>query len=407
MNNYLSFKKKEICCGCGICVAKCPAHCIKMQEDSEGFFYPEVDRNLCINCNLCAKICPFEKQEKNPKKLIRAFAAHSKDDAILENSSSGGIFSEIAMQFLNDGGCVCGATIDKEHQVYHIIIDDVKSISLLQGSKYVQSNMEGVLNKIGKLLKMKRKVLFCGTPCQVSAIKNAYKSDCLYFIDILCHGVPSQKLFDKYIEYLEKKHHGNLTGIWFRDKKKNGWSITLKYSICKKGKNKDYYLVRQLSEYFSGFLRNMTQRESCFNCPYTTIERCGDITLADFWGIEKIHPEYYCTKGTSIVLVNSDYGMKLLTNCKSNIDINPVTIDDVLVQNPQFKGSPKREKERNYVYNDIFNNGFKEVGKRYILPSNAYKYKIKSLIKSFHGIYILQLIQKIKKASLFNGASNG
>lgn len=380
MNIYLTNPKAEICCGCGACVAKCPTHCIIMKENEEGFSYPIVDIKKCMGCNLCSRVCPFERQKKNLRENVSAYAAHSNNDSILVSSSSGGVFSEIASCFLHDGGYVCGATIDQYHNVHHIVIDSLDELFLLQGSKYVQSDMTNVWGEIGNLLRGGKKVLFTGTPCQVAAAKNIFHSEQLYTIDVLCHGVPSQKLFDQYISYLEEKHHGVLTGIWFRDKEKNGWSITQKYTIEKNRKKKDFYLDRHLSEYFSGFLRNMTQRESCYQCPFTTVERCGDITLADFWGIEKVHPEYYCDKGTSLVFANNPQGYELLNLCSGNIVLNSVTVDDALVQNPNFLNPPKREPQRDIIYQDVANDGFKKTGKKYILPSNAYKYRLAALL---------------------------
>lgn len=381
MNRYLLSLNKSACCGCGLCAFRCPASCIHMEEDSEGFHYPIIESDKCIGCDLCAKVCPFENQPKYGRDGSNAYAAHSVNGEILLNSSSGGIFSEIALRFLNTDGYVCSATIDERHQVKHTTIFASKDLSKLQGSKYVQSNLYTGLSELRDVLKSGKRVLFVGTPCQVAAVKNSFKESNLFTIDVLCHGVPSQKLFDHYINYLERKHGGILTDIFFRDKEKNGWSITQKYVIQKKGKKKKYYLDRHLSEYFSGFLRNMTQRESCYVCPFTSIERCGDLTLADFWGIEKVHPEYYNASGTSLVLVNSRKGQELFDEIDDIIVSHNVTLDDAMIQNPNFSQPPKREKERDWIYQDVYKYGFEQIGKKYILPPNAYKYRIAALLR--------------------------
>ena len=375
MNKYLVEKEKLLCCGCSMCEFACPTNAIKMEFDSEGFAFPIVNNQLCVNCNKCSVVCPMEKLKKHNNNAT-AHAAHSKDSDTLKASSSGGIFTELAKVILSDGGFVCGCTIDDEHQVKHIVIDCIDDIPLLQGSKYVQSDLGNCLEQLSLLLKQGKKVLFVGTPCQVSAVKNDFDCPNLITIDLLCHGVPSQKLFDFYISYLEQKHHGKLTEIAFRDKEKFGWSITQRYKIKKNNKVKTYYLERHTSEYFSGFLRNMTQRESCFSCPYTTLNRVGDITLADFWGVDKVRPELLNLEGTSLIILNSEKGKDLIDNISDSIIISEVNFEDATYQNINLISPPERNILRDNIYHTIFNCGFKEAGKKYILPKNSYKYKI-------------------------------
>ena len=385
MNVYLETNNTSKCCGCGACANACPKNCIRLTADEEGFVYPTVDVSACINCNRCAAVCPFENREiVQTKAYPKAYGAHTKNKEYIMNSSSGGLFSEIANLFISQGGAVCGVTIDADHQVFHTVIDSVDDIPLLQGSKYVQSDLARCYPQIEKTLSSGKKLLFTGTPCQVSAIKRLYKLPNLYTLDVLCHGVPSQKLFDEYIRYLEKKHGGKLTEIAFRDKEKNGWSITQRYKIEKRGKEKTYYLDRHISEYFSGFLRNMTQRESCYACPYTTIEREGDITLADFWGVDKVRPELFFADGTSLMFVNSERGDSLLGGIANNIEIAEVEIGDATYQNVNFISPPERNPHRSTVYAEVFSKGFKTVGKKVILPKNAYKYRLWALLQKLH-----------------------
>ena len=165
---------------------------------------------------------------------------------------------------------------------------------------------------------------------------------------------------------------------------KNGWSITQRYKIKKKDKVFTYYLDRHLSEYFSGFLRNMTQRESCYVCPYTTVERVGDITLADFWGVDKVRPELYNAQGTSLLLVNSDFGKELLQLVLPNISMSEVSIQEATYQNVNFIAPPERNRARDRVYSEIYQIGFKKAGKNTILPPNAYKYRIWGILQKLH-----------------------
>ena len=385
MNVYLETNNTSRCCGCGACAIACPPNCIHLATDGEGFTYPSVETSACIGCNRCAMVCPFEnrkivKIEDYPK----VYGAHTKNKEYIMNSSSGGLFSEIANFFILQGGVVCGATIDADHQVFHTVIDSVDDIYMLQGSKYVQSDLTRCYAGIEQVLSSGKKLLFTGTPCQVSAIKKIYKSPNLYTLDVLCHGVPSQKLFDEYINYLEKKHGGRLTEIVFRDKERNGWSITQRYKIEKNRKENTYYLDRHLSEYFSGFLRNMTQRESCYACPFTTVEREGDITLADFWGVDKVRPELFFANGTSLLFVNSKSGDILIQGIVNNIEIAEVDINDAIKQNVNFVSPPERHPQRSTVYADVFSKGFKTIGKKVILPKNAYKYRIWALLQKLN-----------------------
>lgn len=309
-----------------------------------------------------------------------AYAAHTKDTGTIMASSSGGIFTELAKKVLADGGMICGCTIDEAHQVKHIVIDRAEDIPLLQGSKYVQSNLLGGLPSLSDALKQGKQVLFVGTPCQVSAVKNRFHCDNLITIDLLCHGVPSQKLFDFYIQHLERKHKGKLVEIAFRDKEKFGWSITQRYKIEKNGRVKTYYLERHTSEYFSGFLRNMTQRESCYHCPYTTLNRVGDITLADFWGVDKVRPELLNLDGTSLILTNSHKGEALLQTIADTIAIAQVSFEDAVYQNVNLISPPEKHTLRDSIYGIIFSQGFPQTGKKYLLPKNSYKYKIAQLL---------------------------
>ena len=375
MNTFLVENQKSQCCGCSMCAFVCPTNAIKMDFDFEGFAFPVVDHERCINCNKCSSVCPMDVAKKSTQEPI-AYAAYSKNHNTVKTSSSGGVFAELAKKVIMDGGYVCGCTMDSKYQAKHIVIDRMEDIPLLQGSKYVQSDLSHCLDQLSPLLKQGKNVLFVGTPCQVSAVKNQFHCNNLMTVDLLCHGVPSQKLLDFYVDYLEHKHRGELIEIVFRDKEKFGWSITQRYKIKKKKHIKTYYLERHTSEYFSGFLRNMTQRESCFGCPYTSLDRVGDITLADFWGIDKVRPDLLNLEGTSLVFANSAKGISLLNEIQDSVFMSEVNTADAIYQNINFVSPPERSKLRDTIYGLIFSHGFKKAGKKYLLPKNSYKYKI-------------------------------
>ena len=379
MNSYLTENKKEFCSGCSLCAFSCPTKALEMQQDFEGFSFPVLNNSLCVNCGKCAKVCPMDVFEKNTD-TPKAFAAYSNDKAVLKASSSGGIFTELAKKVISEGGVVCGVTIDENHKVKHIVIEKIEDIHLLQGSKYVQSDLANCLKELSSLLKQGKKVLFTGTPCQVSAVKNTMNCDNLITVDLLCHGVPSQKLFDFYVKYLEEKHGGKLVEIVFRDKEKFGWSITQRYKIEKNGRVRTYYLERHTSEYFSGFLRNVTQRDACFNCPYTSLSRVGDITLADFWGVDKVRPDLLNLEGTSLILVNSENGEALISGISEKVVISEVNLNDAIYQNVNLISPPEKNRLRDEIYSLIFKLGFKKAGKIYLLPKNSWKYKIAQIL---------------------------
>lgn len=345
MGEIILFKTKDECCGCGACANVCPKQAISMREDNYGFIYPKIDYSLCISCKLCKKVCNYQNIE--PKNTpIKVFAASSRNDDLLLNSASGGIFSSIAEEFLKNNNFVCGSElkfIDGHPKVNHIIINSLKDLYRLQGSKYVQSEIGSTYYNIKKLLDKGEKVLFSGTPCQVAGLygflRKSYEN--LYTIDIICHGVPSNNLFDSYIQYKNIKNSGNVIEYKFRDKRK-GWGMNFSYTLIKKKSKKQHYHPARIDSYYSLFLDGATYRENCYTCPYAKSKRTGDITLGDYWGIEEVHPELKKSKvfneknGISCLLVNTEKGARLLNFINKKIITYPSNIENVKVHNKQL-----------------------------------------------------------------------
>lgn len=300
---------KSECCGCGACAQKCPHSCITMQADSEGFFYPIVDKHKCVGCKLCEKSCHV-LHPKNRQIPLKAFAATSTNRQIQLQSSSGGLFSELAIYVIAQGGCVFGARFDSNWGVVLDYTETLEGLSAFQGSKYVQALPNTAYYDTERLLKQGRKVLFTGTACQIAALHNFLQKDYeqLITVDVICHGVPSPAVWKHYLFNVQKLSANNISGITFRNKKE-GWR---KYHVVVKlasGKLAVDQFHRENS-YMNCFLENLSLRPSCFRCKVKQGRSKSDITIADFWGVENLLPADN-DEGTSLVLINTNRGFTL------------------------------------------------------------------------------------------------
>lgn len=299
---------KKYCCGCSACEQICPKHCIQMQADEEGFLYPFIKKSECIDCNLCEKVCPVINAGKK-RTPVKTLAVKNPDEEIRLESSSGGVFSALAIKYLNEGGVVFGAKFNDKWEVVHDYIDKVDDLHLLQGSKYVQSRIGNAYHIAKKFLKEGRQVLFTGTPCQIAALKRfLHKSySNLMTVDVICHGVPSPKIWQNYLDYLltRKKIKGisslnDISSISFRSKS-SGWKRNSFQIIGGNGCVFNEFLDKNL--FMRGFLYNLYLRPSCHTCPAKMGKSGSDITLGDYWGVSYHHPELDDDKGVSLVLL--------------------------------------------------------------------------------------------------------
>ncbi len=388
MNNYLKSNDNSACCGCSACAAVCPRSCIKLLKNDEGFFYPECNVINCVDCGLCSKVCPIENQNKN-NGHIACYALINNDQDVLYKSSSGGVFYELAKKMIESGGIVFGASLGADRELTHKYVDTIDNLGVLLGSKYIQSDVAGSFPVVKNFLDIGKKVLFVGTPCQVSGLKLFLRRhyDNLYTIDLLCHGVPSNKIFKAYVGFLEHKHKGKLISINFRSKTRNGWSITLSYDILRGAKVKQYNVTAGLSPYFFAFLRGKILRESCYCCPFATEDRVGDITLADFWGIEKVRPDLNTSLGCSSVIINTIKGQNMVNDVLDSFLAIPVSFEEASVQNINFFESPKRHIDRETIYNDLNNKGFNYVSQKYCKNPRRWRIRIKNLLTSIKKLY--------------------
>jgi len=381
---------EEQCTGCAACYNICQNNAIQMLENEEGFYFPVVDNNKCINCKQCENVCPvLNKSNKTNKKEYTAYYGWSNNNLIRKNSSSGGFFYHLAQFIISKNGVVYGAAFNfKTHRLEHKSTDEVDLIQL-QKSKYVQSYIGDSYKKIKQDLNNKRQVLFVGTPCQVAGLNfflhKEYKN--LLTCDFICHGVPPMKLLNQHIKYLGFKLD-EISNIDFRYKE-NSWVD--KFII--KGKNK-YKKHWSYDAYYLGFEKNINLRKSCYTCAYANGNRYADFTIADFWGVYKYDSSKYNKKGLSLILINNKKANDIINQLKINKRFTLLPIDNKYAE---YVYSKKREE--NPKYNKILRDDFFEN-----IRKNGYKKGIKNfgLITPKIKIIKFQLKNKIKKILNYN-----
>lgn len=378
----IEIKAKEACCGCYACYNICPKECITMESDNEGFWYPKIDKDKCINCNLCKKICPIINKPNGSLYEKKSYAVFNKNEKIRLESSSGGIFSLLAEYVINNHGNVYGAVFDEDFNVKHIKITSLQDIELLRGSKYVQSKINDIFKSIKFDLKNNKIVLFTGTPCQIAGLQSFLqkKYDNLILMDIVCHGVPSPLVWQQYIDELKQNYKQDIKGIYFRDKS-TGWK---KYSVKFLFDKDEYKNFGFKDIYMKGFLQDVYLRPSCYSCKFKKINRVSDITLADFWGIEKVLPKMDDDKGTSLIVIHSEKGKQLFDELSEKMILNEVNLNEAIKYNSSMIKSVKYNEKRNSFFAEL--NSGKELTdliRKYTKISfeKRVKNKIKSIIK--------------------------
>ena len=348
----IRIKDKEKCCGCAACFEVCPKKCIQMKEDEEGFLYPEVDENQCMGCGLCEKVCPMIEKYYNDSMKCDSYGAYSKNLEDRMASSSGGVFGIISSYVLERDGVVCGAAYDNEWNVSHILVDTSKELKRLRGSKYVQSINNGIYFLVKKELVKGRIVLYSGTACQVAGLKKYLQKDYenLITIDVLCHGVPTPKIWKKYINEIQMYNKSRITNINLRNKT-NGWR-NYNVKICfENNKNINEMFVE--NDYMKLFLNNICLRPSCHACKYKELQRPSDITIGDYWGIEKQMPEMDDDKGISIVKINTNKGEAIFNEISSEINYRKIDIELALPTTSDSRKSVARHSNREKFFRQI------------------------------------------------------
>lgn len=322
-NNSISDHPSH-CYGCSSCEFICPKNAISLYADEKGFLYPQIDKEKCINCGLCLRACPINKENELKNQRIDNCYAIKNSDEIRRKSSSGGIYTALTDRIFDIGGVCIGAIYNEDFKVIYNIAYNKEERDNQRGSKYIQSYMSPVvLDNLLGIVRSHRSVIISGTPCQIAAIRsllNIQKIDIanVLFIDIVCHGTPSPKIWREYLLEIERTHSSKIKSYTFRDKDK-GWRgyhvrIELENGKVLEGTN-------ETDSFVSMFKENLTLRDSCFSCPFASMERCGDITIGDFWGIEGIDASFSDNKGVSMVFANTEKGKKYLTMTMHDMEV--------------------------------------------------------------------------------------
>ena len=388
----LNLQRKEDCCGCNACGDICPTNAITFKTDLEGFWYPEIDSNLCIDCGLCDKTCPIlhvEEFKTNKIEKPKCFAAINKNLEVRFDSTSGGMFSALSDKMYKDGGFVGGAIFNPDFSVKHYISNDKKDLEKLRSSKYLQSSALGFYREVKSLLKNNEKVLVCGTPCQMVGLRSflGKEYENLIIVDFICLGINSPKIFRKYLDYLEHKYMSKV--VYFKSKNKElGWRQLTSKIIFENG---DICYDTKDTNYFTrGYLEtSVYSRPSCYKCKFKGFPRTADITIADFWGVENVVGKHYdMDLGTSLVMINSEKGKEyysLITKQSIEVSFEAASKGNRAL----FKSLNPPTVDRDSFFRDLNNLDFKYVVEKYIKRSEniSLKKKAINLVKFCLSLY--------------------
>lgn len=347
----IMIKEEKNCVGCTACYNICTKNAIRMQPDKNGYVYPIVTKELCVDCGLCEEVCPILqfKADKNTSNK-GCFAAWNNDEKVRGLSTSGGVFSVLADYFFENNGYVVGAKFGENNKIEHIILDSSESLYQLRKAKYVQSDLSDIFQKVKDLLESNNNVLFSGTPCQISGLKTFLRNDYsnLFTVDIICYGVSSQKIFDSYVKSLENTNGSNLVSFDFRNKS-SGWE---RYSTKAEFDNGYISYISKYDDcYIKGYLDySLYIRPSCTDCVFKGENRSSDITLGDFWGVEKILTCINSVNGVSSVVINTEKGKEIFNNILDKLKFIEVNLSDIISENQSYSYSTPLGKYSEYFF---------------------------------------------------------
>lgn len=394
----IEIKDLKKCCGCTACENICPTKSITMIEKEDGFKYPKVDLKTCINCNLCEQVCQFYQKnesilgEGNPK----AFVMQNLNSKVRRESTSGGIFTLVAEQFVENNGVVYGAAFDDSFEVKHVIADGKNELKKFRGSKYVQSDLGHIFKDVREKLETGIPVCFSGTPCQVEGLHRFLrkKYENLFTVDLVCRGVPSPKLYKSYLNYQEKKNNSKVTYLHFRDKYLgyNGSTMTINFE-----NGNSYHKGVAVDPYLNAFFSGLSARSSCFNCQQNNLKRSSDITLFDCWSVGQFNKSMDDDKGTTAVLVHTKKGIDMVNRISKFSNIISVDVNELInLDGDMIFNLPIMHKNNIEMLSKTNMENFEEIEKKYINISMFSK--LRSVIKPiFYKLGVFNVYMKIKK----------
>jgi len=377
---------KNHCCGCGECRAICPIDAITMQINTQGFYYPTVNLEKCVNCSKCVQHCSFNfSNNSQTKETTFAYAVKHTDETVRAASRSGGVFTALSDLIFDSNGVVYGCKLTNCREAVHTRATTKEERNKFRGSKYIQSITHNIFDSVKNDLKNGSWVLFSGTSCQVNAI-NDYCADVdcskLLLVDIVCHGVPSPKVWGDYISFIEKANKKKITSVDFRDKVKFGWAAHVETFVFVDSSNYSNDLFKRL------FYGHLILRKDCFECPYKTLNRISDITIADCWGIAEHYSDFDDNKGVSLVIINTNKGKNFFEHVKS---IESIEVDINKLLQPALEINWHMPKEYDDFWNFYNKHSFKKVIDKFVFKKTSlyrrFKYFIKSnLARIYHKI---------------------
>lgn len=391
----IEIKNKKDCCGCGTCEKACPKRAISMKPDRIGFLFPEIDTDICVECGICENICPVINHCNRENKEHKVFAAYSKDPQTRFEGSSGGMFGILAKNIISQNGKVYGAAFDNDLKLKCTSADTEEALAPLYKSKYLQSDLGDSFYEIERELKLGKKILFVSTPCQVYALKRYLKKDYenLLLVDFVCHGVPSQSFFDECKKFIEEKEQIKVLDFQFRTKKENGATphyYTITYD--KNGKHHKKVKLYVHSPFYYGFQKYITLRDSCYDCRFSHSNRCSDITIGDFHGIDKYIKGINRFDGVSTVVLNTEKGENVWETISGNVIYHDIDFETLYNNGELMRGGTQMPIGREEFIADLEALPFEQVFEKHLDGSKEYIKQIYYALPTFARKFLKNLI---------------
>lgn len=385
-------KGEETCSGCGACMAACPQKAITMQHGENGCLYPMIDHDLCIRCGKCLRICEYSSGRVAGCQPQAVYAAVGKQADLVQQSASGGLFATLAMAWIAQGGVVAGAVMDCNDgvQVYHMLTDQANAVLRMQGSKYVQSDAWRCYAAVQEAVRGGKRVLFSGTPCQTAAVRSLTGNpENLVTMELICHGVPPVRMLDEYARILSRRFRRHLTNFTFREKRIPK-SFCARLDMMRGRKKSSFYLRSHELSFYKYFLEGAIYRENCYTCPYARLERASDLTIGDYWGVEKYHAAdinggaMEKRRDWSCLMVNTAKGEQLLSAFGQNLTLHPSQLVWAAAENHQLRHPTQKPAGREDILRRYEQGGYAAVEAAFIRKNGGWLRYFLQVMKQLH-----------------------